>query len=188
MNQHTDQYYIEKIIKGDANAFSILVERYQDMVFSITLKMMGSREEAEDVAQETFIKSYRSLSKFKGDARFSTWLYRICYNLCIDKLKARKRWVFTEQVDTIKEEESLSLNTDAFQQLVMKERSELLKNAIAKLKEDDQILITLYYFEELSIKEIGDIVGISPNNVKIKLYRCRTKLVSLLQGSMSSIK
>jgi RNA polymerase sigma factor (sigma-70 family) len=81
-----DQHYINLIIEGDSNAFAVLVDRYKNMVFSLALKMVKNREEAEEVAQDTFIKVFKSLVKFKGDSKFSTWVYKVTYNTCLDRI------------------------------------------------------------------------------------------------------
>ena len=77
MDKVNDQHYINLVIDGDTNAFAALVDRYKDLVFTLSLKMLQNREEAEEAAQDTFIKVYKSLSRFKGDSKFSTWLYKI---------------------------------------------------------------------------------------------------------------
>ena len=86
-----DQHYINLIINGDTNAFAILVDRYKDLVYTLTLRMMKNREEAEEVSQDTFIKAYKSINRFKGDSKFSTWLYRITYHNCLDAIKKNKK-------------------------------------------------------------------------------------------------
>ena len=86
-----DEKIINQIIAGDSNAFSVLVDRYKDLVFTLSLKMLKNREEAEEVAQDTFIKVFKSLSKFKGDSKFSTWIYKVTYNSCLDRLKKNKK-------------------------------------------------------------------------------------------------
>ncbi|WP_369409860.1 RNA polymerase sigma factor [Wocania arenilitoris] len=85
-----NQYYINLVIDGDTNAFSLLVDRYKDLIFTLSLRMMKNREEAEEVSQDTFIKIYKSLHKFKGDSKFSTWIYKVAYNTCLDRLKKIK--------------------------------------------------------------------------------------------------
>ncbi len=183
MTNQPDHYYIEKTLNGDVNAFSYLVKKYERMVFTIAVKMMQSREEAEDVAQEAFIKSFKSLKRFKGDAKFSTWLYRISYNHCLDKLKERKRHFHSEDIDVIQEKD-LNFETDILYTIERKERKEIIDNALKKLTDEEQIIMTLYYFEELSIKEISKITAINANNIKIKLYRSRNKLLSLLKDTV----
>ena len=187
MNNQPDHYYIEKTLSGDVNAFSSLVKKYENMVFSISFKMMGNREEAEDVAQEVFIKSFKSLKNFKGDAKFSTWLYRISYNYCLDTLKKNKRYVRTEEMDKINND-AADFEMSAFEVLVQKERKMILEQALKRLPEDEQVMMTLYYFEELPIKEISTIMNINANNIKVKLYRSRSKLVSLLKDATVALK
>ncbi|NER12199.1 sigma-70 family RNA polymerase sigma factor [Leptobacterium flavescens] len=187
MTDQPDHYYINRVLEGEVNAFSFLVEKYQNMVFTIALKLMKEREEAEDVAQEAFIKCFQSLKKFKGQSKFSTWLYRISYNHCLDKLKEKKRYVRSDHIDEVNESQ-IDAETDAFYALEQKERKEYIEKALKKLSEDDQLLMTLYYYEELSLKEISEITGIKANNIKIKLYRSRNKLLSLLKDSATLFK
>lgn len=187
MTNQPDQYYINETLAGDVNAFSFLVKKYENMVFTIASKMMANREEAEDVAQEAFIKSFKSLARFKGDAKFSTWLYRISYNHCLDKLKERKRYFHSDVIDEIIENHQ-DTEIDVFQKMELEERKEIIQKTLKELNEDEQVIMTLYYFEELSLKEISEIIAINPNNIKIKLYRSRNKLVSLLKDSEALLK
>ena len=101
MTEINDQLYIEKILKGDVNAFSFLVDNYKNMVFSLAFKMTKSREEAEEVSQDTFIKAYKNLSKFKGDSKFSTWLYRIAYHTSLDAIKRNKKTTNTFDINEV---------------------------------------------------------------------------------------
>ena len=91
MDQSSDKYYISLIIKGDTSFFATLVDRYKDMVINLSFRMLQNREEAEEAAQDVFVKIYKSLSQFKGDSKLSTWLYKVTYNTCIDRLKNRKK-------------------------------------------------------------------------------------------------
>ena len=86
-----DQHYINQIIEGNTNAFSVLVNQYKDLVFTLAYKMLKNREDAEEVSQDVFIKIFKSLNKFKGDSKFSTWIYKITYNTCLDYLKKSKK-------------------------------------------------------------------------------------------------
>ena len=94
-----DQVYINRILDGDTNAFTVLVDRYKDLVYTLAMRMMKNREEAEEVAQDAFIKTYKSLDKFKGESKFSTWIYRVAYNTCLDRLKKNKRTQNTVTID-----------------------------------------------------------------------------------------
>ncbi|MBQ4820335.1 RNA polymerase sigma factor [Aquimarina sp. MMG016] len=180
MNHQSDQYYIDKVLAGEVNAFSELVERYQSLVHTVVLRMVKNKEQAEEVAQDTFVKAYQSLSKYRGDAKFSTWLYTIAYRKSLDAIKAAKRMMASEIIEDISEGE-MELVNDALGYLQNKERKQIISDSIMKLPEDEAAIITLYYFEEKSVKEIVEIIGLTADNVKIKLYRSRKKLYSILK-------
>lgn len=180
MTIKNDQYYITKVLEGDTSAFSILVERYKDLIYTLALRMIKNREEAEEVSQDTFIKVYKSLSKFKGDSKFSTWIYKVTYNTCLDRLKKLKRTQNTVAINEFTEHEVKTLDS-ALATLEIKERKEAIQKCINMLPSNDSFLLTLYYFEEQSLDEIAKIVNLKPNNVKIKLYRSRKKLASVLR-------
>ncbi|GAA3598107.1 sigma-70 family RNA polymerase sigma factor [Flavivirga amylovorans] len=175
-----DQHYINLIIDGDTNAFEVLVERYKDLVFTLTLRMLKNREEAEEVAQDTFIKVYKSLNKFKGGAKFSTWIYKIAYNTSLDRLKKNKKHFNDVAIDEFTEHQLRTID-NALDNLEDKEREQSIRDCIALLPEDDAFLLTLYYFEEQSLEELSKTIGIKPNNVKVKLFRSRKKLATILR-------
>jgi len=171
---------IERIQKGDTNAFSYLVTKYQDVVFSIALKVLKNRDEAEEVAQETFIKAFRSISSFRGKSKFSTWLFSIAYNTCITNVRKKKfSTTSIDQVPLSEEEE----DWDDFG-FTEEEKSKMLEMSLKKLPEDDYTLVILYYYEEQSIEDISHIVGLSESNVKVKLHRARKKLHSIMSDLM----
>ncbi|NNK27846.1 MAG: RNA polymerase sigma factor [Flavobacteriaceae bacterium] len=175
-----DQQLINAILAGDSQSFSTLVDRYKDLVFTLALRMVKHREEAEEVSQDTFIKVFRSLNKFKGDSKFSTWIYRIAYNTCLDRLKKHKREQNIIAIDEYTEHQVKTLD-NALDALEKAERKQAIQNCLALLPSDDSALLTLFYFEELSLEEIAKIVGLTANNVKVKLYRSRKKLTSILK-------
>lgn len=183
MTTNNDQLYINKVLAGDANAFAMLVERYKDLVFTLALRMLKHREEAEEASQDTFIKAFKSLKKFKGDSKFSTWIYRVAYNTCLDRIKKNKR---LQQVDTIDEftEHKIKTIDNALYNLEAKERKEALLKCLQHLPADDGALLNLFYFEELSLEEISEIVGLKPNHIKVKLHRSRKKLMTVLAKHM----
>ena len=101
MKLTNDQYYIQKVLQGDANAFAYLVDTYKDMIFTLAFKMTKNREEAEEISQDTFIKAYQNLNKFQGDSKFSTWLYSIAYNASLDAIKKNKKHNNTLEINDI---------------------------------------------------------------------------------------
>jgi len=178
-----DQHYINLVMKGDTNAFAVLVDRYKDMVFSLSLKMLKGREEAEEVSQDTFLKIYKSLNKFNGESKLSTWIYKVAFNTCLDRLKKNKRLQPFAGLYEFTEPEALSL-MNVLDSIEDKERKQMIQDCMHLLPGEDSFLLTLYYFEEQSLEEIAKIIGITPNNVKIRLYRSRKKLASLLKDRL----
>lgn len=175
-----DQHYINQIIEGDANAFSVLVERYKDLVFTLTLRMLKNREEAEEVSQDTFIKAYKSLSKFKGDSKFSTWLYKIAYRTSLDRIKKNKKYINDVAINEFTEDQVKTID-NTLHNLEQQEQNKAIQDCIALLPSEDSFLLTLYYFDELSLDEISKAVGLTSNNVKVKIFRSRKKLASILK-------
>ena len=109
MDKLNDQHYINLVIGGDTHAFAVLVDRYKNLVFTLSLKMLQNREEAEEVSQDAFIKVYKSLPKFKSESKFSTWLYKVTYNTCLDRLRSKKRATPLVSIDDFGEKEVRSL-------------------------------------------------------------------------------
>ncbi|SFS31780.1 RNA polymerase sigma factor [Lutibacter maritimus] len=181
MTGKPDEYYIKETLNGNVNAYAFLVKRYNYMVFTLAVRIIKNREDAEEIAQDVFIKGYRNLANFKGDSKFSTWIYKIAYYASLDKLKSNKRQVNAENIDVIKgaylED---SHNSDS--ELHDNERKNIINQALLKLSEEDKVIVTLYYFEELPVKEIVIVVGLSEDNVKVKLFRARKKLAELLKN------
>ncbi len=180
MTTNNDQHYINQIINGDTNAFSVLVDRYKDLVFTLALRMLKNREEAEEVSQDTFIKTYKSLHKFKGDSKFSTWIYKVAYNTCLDRLKKNKKHFNDVAIDEFTEHQIKTMD-NALDKMEQQEHNQAIKDCLTLLPNDDSFLLTLYYFEERSLEEISKIIGIKANNVKVKIFRSRKKLASILK-------
>ncbi len=153
------------------------------MVFTLAVKVLRNHEEAEEVAQDVFIKAYTALATFKGESKFSTWLYKIAYYRSLDYLKKHKRSINTSSIDADTEYHLTSME-DALDGLEAKERKRTIKTAINELPHDDAVVITLHYFEELSLKEIADIMNIEANTVKVRLFRSRKRLAVLLKNKL----
>lgn len=183
MTKQTDDYYIEKTLHGDSNAFSFLVERYKNMVFTLALKMTKSREDAEEVSQDSFVKAYRYLPKFKGDSKFSTWLYKISYNTCLDSIKKNAYQKSNVVIDKITENYIVSLE-NVMDSIEKEERAIIINNCLDQLAEEEKAILVFFYFKELSLKEIVEITAMSEANVKVKLHRARKKLLSIVKNNV----
>ena len=180
MEKQPDEYYIKRTLEGNVNAFANLVERYKHMVFTLSLRIVKSKEEAEEVSQDVFVKAFKSLRNFKGDAKFSTWIYKIAYYASLDVIKQQKRQIRSDNIDTVTEG-NLGNVQDTLKYLHEKERKKVINEALLELNEDERIIMTLFYFEELPIKEISKVVNLSDDNIKIKLFRSRKKLAGILK-------
>lgn len=177
----TDALYIEKILKGDVNAYTHLVEKYQHMVYTLALRMLKSKEKAEEVSQDAFVKAYKNLGSFQGKSKFSTWLYKIVYYGCLDELKKAKRSFNPEDIEKLPNVE-IDDTKSGLENLEDQDRRQLINDALAKLNEEEQAILTLFYFEEQSLKELSQILDMTPNNVKVKLFRARKKMAGLLKN------
>jgi len=162
-----DNEIISKVLAGDQQAYALLVDRYQQYVFTLTLRFLKTREDAEEVAQDVFIKVYRSLADFRGASKFSTWLYTIVNTSCITFL--RKKRLETHSLDDEKVF-AVADNLDGgmrANQVEQKSRIAMVNQAIQMLSADDSKIITLFYKGEQSLDEIGEILGMEPNTVKV---------------------
>ncbi|QOD62197.1 sigma-70 family RNA polymerase sigma factor [Polaribacter haliotis] len=177
---NNDQLIINKILKGNTNAFSELIDTYKDLVFSLAIKMTKNREEAEEISQDTFIKAFKNLGKFKGDSKFSTWLYRITYHTCLDALKKNKNHSNSFELNEITLNHIESTD-NALQTLERKERAKIMDICLLQLPEDERSILWLFYYKELSLKEIIEVTSLSEANIKVKLHRGRKKLLTIVK-------
>jgi RNA polymerase sigma factor (sigma-70 family) len=176
----TDKLLIRMVRAGKPEAYRALVERYQDMVYNLCYKVLLDEDEAKDAAQEAFIKAYQSLSSFREESKFSTWLYRIASNEALGKTRKKKRSAPLEEARHMPTEESAGGSASA--SLQQEERSRYLHAALAKLEETDRLLISLYYLEEVSMDEVADISRLDKNTAKVRMHRARKKLYNLLSA------
>ncbi|MDN5286809.1 MAG: sigma-70 family polymerase sigma factor [Mucilaginibacter sp.] len=180
----SDIELIEQTLAGNQSAYADLIKRHQRFVFTLAMRFAKSREDAEEVAQDCFIKAYRSLASFQGQSKFSTWLYSIVYTTAMTFL--RKKRVVTDSIDDentymqVENRES-SYDTDNVEN---KSRSYYLNQAIEQLLPDDAIIITLFYKGEQSLEEIAQALGIEANTVKVKLFRARQRLKDKLERNL----
>ncbi len=171
--------YIQRVLDGDQEAFSAIVETYQSMVFALCLSVLKNRELAEEAAQDTFVKVYRKLGTFEDKSSLKTWIYRIGYHTAIDYTRKRRM-----QVQELDSQYNLSDSASNMQEeLEQDERVRGLKKAIGLLKDEQALIITLYYLEEKNVKEICEILGLTDSNVKIKLFRARKALKKVLEST-----
>ena len=185
MKFQSDNFYIDKVLNNDVNAYASLVDMHKDMVFTIALKIVRNREDAEEIAQDVFVKAYQSLATFKKESKFSTWLYRIVYNTAISKTRKKNIETTNINYDIVENYSEDDIN-DNLNRLDNNEQKTIINKVLKKLNPEDHLLVILYYFEEKSIDEISEIVNISQSNVKVKLFRIRKKLYGEIQYLIKS--
>ena len=176
MEYLSDEDYITRILNGDSRAFSCLIERHKAMVFTISLRITEHREEAEEVAQDVFLKMYQALHTFKGNSKFSTWLYSIAYNMAVSHIrKSCPDYIPLSDVEYKMSDESDEM-TIFDEESDDNQRRIALSRALDNLKQDELLLINMYYTQQMSIEQISEITKLSASNVKVKLFRIRKKI------------
>lgn len=170
MNHIEDEILIDQILEGNHMLFEKLVDTHKSYAFTIALNILKNREDAEEAAHDSFLKAFKSLSKFNRQSKFSTWLYRIVFNTSITYQRKKK----PESMDLSVIEYSYGEANKA--QLEIDDQRYYITQGLDRLSETDRIMITLFYLKELSLEEIGEITGIQTNNIKVKLHRARKRL------------
>lgn len=176
MDQLKDEKIIEAILKGDVDRYNLLVERYKSYVYTIAFNILKSPSDAEEVAQDAFVKAYKNLAKFKKDSKFSTWLYRIAFNSALTAKRKLDRFTnvaFDNQLHSPADFQ-LSNNETA-------DRRIFIAQAMEGLMEADRTALTLFYFDDLSLEEICVITEISLSSLKVRLHRARKRFAKQLQ-------
>jgi RNA polymerase sigma factor (sigma-70 family) len=180
-NKPSDIDLITRVLAGEQNVYAELIKRHQRFVFTLALRFCKNREDAEEVAQDCFVKAYRALASFQQTSKFSTWLYRIVYTTSMTFL--RKRRLDVESIDN--ENSGLQLENQVSDyhadQVEHKSRSYYVNKAIEMLLPDDAMIITLFYKGEQSLDEMGKALGMEANTVKVKLHRARHRLRDKLE-------
>ncbi|MCK9343009.1 MAG: sigma-70 family RNA polymerase sigma factor [Massilibacteroides sp.] len=173
-----EQTLIAQVLAGKTQAFAYLVSAHQDMAFTLALRIVKNREEAEEVAQDAFMKAYRALPSYRFESSFSTWLYRIVFHTALSALK-KKHLPYSicenEEIDTAD-----TSTASALELLESKDRKVLLEKAFYQIPTEAATLLTLFYLDEMSLKEMAEITGLSTNLIKTKLFRARKTLLKII--------
>ena len=183
MQEHVQELeVIQQVLQGKKQAYAVLVDRYQHYVFTLVMRYVPQREEAEEVAQDVFVKAYRYLADFRGQCKFSTWLYTIVNTTCISYLRSRKDLMVLAEQDRLSAiAEQAGLNAKASDYSERKSEKKMMAEAIMGLPETDARIVILFYQHEQTLEEIGMVLGLTSNHVKVRLYRARLKLKEILQ-------
>lgn len=180
MNYRDDIYYIRQVLDGKINAFSYLIDKHKDNAFNLALRICGNREEAEEIAQDAFLKAFRSLGKFRMKSSFGTWLYRIVYNTAITLVRSRKKGLLSVS-EFPATRFDFQINNEDEITAELEYRNSLVNFALQKIDEEERALISLYYYEELNTDMISKITGINKSNIKVRLFRARKKMAEIIK-------
>ncbi|MDR0791730.1 MAG: RNA polymerase sigma factor [Chitinophagaceae bacterium] len=182
MDNQEELQIIQRICAGEINLFSIFLHRYGNDIFSLIVRIVSSKEDAEELTQDVFLKAFKKLNTFQGKSSFSTWLYRIAYNTAISATRKNKQkfFYFDETlIDKIPDEHvDMLFEKDENEDLLSK-----LQGSLKRLDAEEMMLLTLYYSKDKKINDIAAIMNLSADNVKIKLYRVRKKLYFIMNNS-----
>ena len=179
MEQKDEKYYISRIQNGHTEDFSVLVDDYSRPLYLLIVQIVDCPEDAEEVLQDVLLKAFRSLNSYKGDCKFSTWLYRIAYNTAISAIRKKKQEFLYIDENTINNVPDERVD-DIMSPSDGEERVIRLSQAINRLSGEEKALITLFYYEEKSMDEIGEVLKLTLSNVKVKLHRTRKKIYVLM--------
>lgn len=164
-----ERQLIEKVTKGDVSSFSYFVETYQNMAYTIAFRICKNKQDAEDYVQESFVSAFKNIHTFQFNSKFSTWFYRIVYNAAIGGAKKN-----VHELELSHQHESLSCDGSSNGvSMEERERIKIVNQIIDRLPVEESIILTLFYMEEHSVKDVAQMIGISESNVKVRLHRAR---------------
>jgi RNA polymerase sigma-70 factor, ECF subfamily len=172
---------------GDIEAFEAIVDRYQKMIYNLSYKMLGNPDDADEASQEIFIRIYRSIRKFKFDSKFSTWIYRIATNLCLDLIRSSKtgtvhieKPIETDEGEMVREipDEGISLEDT----VLRSEKTEIVRKAVVKLQPGYKTVLILRDIQGHSYMEIAEILDLPEGTVKSRINRGRQELKRILMN------
>ena len=167
---------IDRILAGERSLYAGLVDRYKNYTFTIALKVLQNRSDAEEVAQDAFIKAFQHLAGFNRQSRFSTWLYRITFNTAVS-YKRKHRHTFQSIENTV-----IEYDQDADGILEKSDKKRFLNQAMTKLNDADRTALTLFYLQEFSLEEIAGIMTMQANTVKVRIHRARQRVADELKN------
>jgi RNA polymerase sigma-70 factor (ECF subfamily) len=183
----TEDKAIERAIERDPEAYRFLLNKYKTYAFSIAVKIVKNREDAEEVVQDSFCKAFKAIRNFSRSGKFSTWLYKIVYNTSLTRIRNKKVIMdsLEEFPDSNRGFDIPDNYVDSFEKLVQADQVALLKKSLTVLTESENLAITLYYTCENTIVEIESITGWNPSTIKIRLFRARQKLYTELSKQLN---
>lgn len=172
---------IAEVVSGNTREFAKLIDEYKQMVYSLCMKMVQNIEEAEEITQDTFVKAYKGLSKFKQKSKFSTWLYQITYFTAVNHLRKKKHEVDDKYLEIDQHAEEEVPNS-----LEQEDKRRLILEGMKHLNPKERAVINLFYLEEMDTNEVADITKMNVSNVKVSLHRARKKLYVIMNKMLKN--
>lgn len=185
MTKAEEQIIIARIKRGEQALYAELVGCYSELIFPVICRIVGNRDDAQEICQDVFVKAYFALGSYRGGSSFSTWIYRIAYNAAISKVRKKEKMRYADDetlFSRVTDEDFADMMnyTDNHAMLA------LLDNALESLTSEDRFLVLMFYKEEKSIEELSEITSISQSNVKVRLHRIRKRLARLIQDQRNN--
>lgn len=171
-----EQWLVEHAQRGDQNAFTRLVDQYATPVYNLAYRMLGNANDAEDAAQETFLRAYTQLKKFRRDQKFATWLLSIDAHYCIDRLRRRSRLAWMSLDDEVLKETLPSEGPEPDVEILRHEDQREVERVLERLAPANRLVVVLRYWYDQSVEEIAATTGDSTGAVKVRLHRARQAL------------
>lgn len=176
-----EEQLIKNVLKGDTSSFGYFVDAYQDMAFTIAFRICRNKQDAEDVVQESFVRAFRNLHTFRFTSKFSTWFYRVVYNTAISEIQKsvfQNEFAEYEQVNT----DAGFSDLNVLENMEIQERTKTINKILDQMPMDETIVLSLFYLEENSIKEVSQTLSITESNVKVRLHRARKRFADIVAG------
>ena len=184
MTGPNDSDLIKKTLEGDDHSFSLLVDKYKDFVFSMAVRILQNEQLAEEVAQDSFLNAYKALKTFKGKSKFSTWLYRITYNVALNALKKENRInefiSDQEPEDYVSNSSSNQINDSTLDNIVRNDNGNIVRESVAKLPSKFASILTMYHLNQMKYNEISELTNLPIGTVKSHIHRGRILLKTLI--------
>jgi len=176
LNQFSDDELIKNTLKGDERAFGLLVDKYKKRIYYLAFRMTHDHDISDELAQESFVRAYQALNRFKPGFSFYTWIYRICLNLTINFIKRDKATVSSESFDEAALPDSLVTYNDQLERLISSEQAAIVKRELEKLPAEQKAVFLLKTYDDMSYEQIADVMECSIGTVMSRLFRARNKL------------
>jgi len=181
----TEEDYLKQVIAGNTGYYRYLVDKYKDMLYSVAMGILKNDLLAEEAVQDVFVKAYKGLKNFRGDSKFSTWLYKIVVNESLKKMKGKSRFDKELTADELLYNGMHTIN-NAVTLMQQEEQKHFINQVLDDMPQNESLLLRLFYLNERSVEEINDITGLSRSNIKVILFRARKTFYGILNNKLKT--